>query len=85
MTEKARTGANTLGRLSEVLFEELERLNSIDPGDRDAIDAEIKRSKAVQGVAREINESAKTVLDTARLRAEWAGAKTAATPKLLEG
>lgn len=78
-------GANTLGRLNEVLFAELERLNEVDVADEAALRAEVERSKAVQGVAKEINASAKTVLDTARLRAEWAGSKAAQPSKLLEG
>ena len=63
-------GENTLGRLNEVLFAELERLNAVDVTDAAALQAEVERSKAVQGVAKEINASAKTVLDTARMRAE---------------
>ena len=81
----AQAGANTLGRLNEVLFAELERLNAVDVTDAVALQAEVERSKAVQGVAKEINTSAKTVLDTARMRAEWAGAKVAQPSKLLEG
>ena len=67
--------ANTLGRLNEILFAELERLNALDATDKDALEAEVERSKAVQGVAKEINTSARSVLETARLRAEWAGAR----------
>ena len=78
-------GENTLGRLNEVLFAELERLNALDVSDADALQAEIERSKAVQGVAKEINTSARSVLETAKLRAEWAGAKLAQPSKLLEG
>ena len=78
-------GANSLGRLNEVLFAELERLDALDVTDQEALNAEVARSKAIQGMAREINTSARTVLDTAELRAEWAGAKFANTPKLLEG
>lgn len=78
-------GENTLGRLNEVLFAELERLNALDVSDADALQAEIERSKAVQGVAKEINTSARSVLETAKLRAEWAGAKVAQPSKLLEG
>jgi len=78
-------GDNTLGRLNEVLFAELERLNALDVSDADALQAEIERSKAVQGVAKEINISARSVLETAKLRAEWAGAKLAQPSKLLEG
>lgn len=78
-------GENTLGRLNEVLFAELERLNAVDVSDAAALSAEVERSKAVQGVAKEINTSARSVLETARLRAEWAGAKVAQPSKLLEG
>lgn len=78
-------GENTLGRLNEVLFAELERLNALDVSDVDALQAEIERSKAVQGVAKEINTSARSVLETAKLRAEWAGARVAQPSKLLEG
>lgn len=78
-------GENTLGRLNEVLFAELERLNALDVSDADALQAEIERSKAVQGVAKEINTSARSVLETAKLRAEWAGARVAQPSKLLEG
>ena len=81
----ASKGENTLGRLNEVLFAELERLNAVDVTDAAALQAEVERSKAVQGVAKEINASAKTVLDTARMRAEWADARTARTPKMLDG
>lgn len=61
---------NMLGRLTDVLFEELERLNSIDVSDAEALDAEVKRSRAIQGVAREVNASAATVMSQARLVAE---------------
>lgn len=81
----AGKGENTLGRLNEVLFAELERLNAVDVTDSAALQAEVKRSKAVQGVAKEINTSARSVLETAKLRAEWAGAKVAQPSKLLEG
>lgn len=75
---------NTLGRLNEVLFAELERLDALDVADEAALKAEMQRSQAVQGVAREINSSAATILKSAQFRAEWAGAKTAKMPKLLE-
>ena len=78
-------GDNTLGRLNEVLFAELERLDAVDVTDEAALRAEVERSKAVQGVAKEINTSARSVLETARLRAEWAGARVAQPSKLLEG
>lgn len=78
-------GMNSLGRLNEILFDELERLNSLDVSDKDAVATEVSRSKAIQEVAREVNESSKTVMQAARFRAEWAGARGASVPKLLEG
>jgi len=78
-------GENTLGRLNEILFAELERLDAIDVSDEAALRAEVERSKAVQAVAKEVNISARSVLETAKLRAEWAGAKVAAPSKLLDG
>ena len=78
-------GENSLGRLNEVLFEELERLGAMDVEQEDLLRIEMARAKAIQGVAREINESAKTVMDAARMRAEYAGAKGMRPPKLLEG
>lgn len=74
-----------LGRLNEILFAELERLDAIDVSDEAALRAEVERSKAVQAVAKEVNISARSVLETAKLRAEWAGAKVAQPSKLLEG
>lgn len=78
-------GMNSLGRLNEILFAELERLNALDVSDKDAVAAECSRSKAIQNVAREVNQSSKTVMEAARFRAEWAGARGANMPKLLEG
>lgn len=78
-------GENTLGRLNEILFAELERLDAIDVSDEAALRAEVERSKAVQAVAKEVNISARSVLETAKLRAEWAGAKVAQPSKLLDG
>ena len=46
---------NTLGRMTDMLFEELERLNAVDVTDGDALAAEVERSRAMQGMAKEIN------------------------------
>lgn len=74
---------NTLGHMTDMLFEELERLNAVDVTDGDALAAEVERSRAMQGMAKEINASAKSQLDAAQFRAEWAGARQAAVPKVL--
>lgn len=75
--------SNTLGRMTDMLFEELERLNGLDVTDAEALSAEVERSKAMQGMAKEINQSAKSQLEAAQFRAEWAGARQAAVPKVL--
>ena len=75
---------NNAKRLNAILFEELERLNGIDAADEKALKAEIGRSNAIQGVAREVNGNHKNMLDAAKYRAEWAGAKVARMPKELE-
>lgn len=76
---------NDLGRLNEVLFEELDRLNAMDADDRDAVALEVSRAKAVQGIASQITASSQIVLDTVKLRAEWAGSRMAKTPPMLNG
>ena len=43
-------GANSLGRLNEMLFAELERLAALDVTDQAALDAEVARSRAIQGL-----------------------------------
>lgn len=75
--------SNTLGRMTDMLFEELERLNGLDVTDAEALAVEVERSKAMQGMAKEINQSAKSQLEAAQFRAEWAGARQAVLPKVL--
>ena len=76
---------NTLGRLNEALFAELDRLEQVDPSNADELRLEIDRARAVQGVARQINASAQTILKTAAFRAELMGARQATMPRMLEG
>ena len=74
---------NTLGQLNIELFSELHRLREIDVADVAALDAEVKRSKAVEGIARMVIDNAKTVLSAAEMRAEYS--KDATMPRMLEG
>lgn len=76
---------NDLGRLNDLLFAELDRLNSVDPENKDAVALEVSRAKAMQGIAAQVTDSCKVVLDTVRLRAEWSGARVARTPGMLDG
>lgn len=72
-----------LGRLNEVLFEELERLGSIDIADEKAVQREIVRSKAIEGIAKTTVDNARTILEATRLRAEYG--RTTTMPKMLAG
>lgn len=73
---------NSLGRLSDVLFNELERLDSLDVSDESAVKMEVSRSKSIQGVAAQVNLAARTILDTAKVRANITGVKN--VPKMLD-
>lgn len=79
---------NSLGNLNDVLHEQLERLNELDATDIAALDAEVKRTKAMGEVAKAITSSAKVVLDSIQMRYELQGARIAADtemPKMLDG
>ena len=52
--------------VNEVLFRQLDRLESVDRTDAEAMQAEIARSKAVQQVAGKVIENGRLVLDVAK-------------------
>lgn len=81
--EQKTAGQNSLGRLNEVLFAELDRLSAVDIKDEDAVKLEISRSKAIEGIAKTTVDNAKTIIDATRLRAEYG--VSAPMPKMLEG
>jgi hypothetical protein len=81
--EQKTTGQNSLGRLNEALFAELDRLAAVDIKDEDAVKLEISRSKAIEGIAKTTVDNAKAILDATRMRAEF-GRQTP-MPKMLEG
>ena len=56
---------NTLGDLSNLMFEQLERLNSADP---DELEAEIGRAKAMSDVGKTIIENSNTMLRAMQLK-----------------
>lgn len=85
MTEARNQGNNTLGRVNDYLFAELERLDALTTmDDPDALRLEISRSKAVEGIAKAAIDNANTILDVARLKAEYSGARVS-VPKMLAG
>ncbi len=72
-TERKPTN-NSLGMLSTYMFDELDRLSEIDPTTNpEALDAEIKRAKALGDVAKVVVENANAMLDAARLQAQYLG------------
>ncbi len=74
---------NTLGDLNGYLFEQLERLNDEDM-DEDTLKTELRRSKAVAEVAKQIIENGKLVLDAQKFVDKRNDAENV-LPKLLEG
>jgi predicted sugar kinase len=74
---------NTLGDLNGYLFEQLERLNDVEM-DVEQLTQEIKRSKAVSGIAGNIIDNGKLVLEAQKFRDEKMD-MDAETPKMLEG
>lgn len=74
---------NTLGDLNGYLFEQLERLNDEDL-DEDTLKTELRRSKAVAEVAKQIIENGKLVLDAQKFIDKRTDAEIV-LPKLLEG
>lgn len=60
---------NTLTDLNNHLFTQLERLND-DELSKDELDTEIERARAINGVAKNIIENAKTTIQGAKFSAE---------------
>ena len=75
---------NTLGELQKRLFAELDNLEGIDVHDKDALNAEVMRAGAVEGIAKTIISNANTVLQATRARADYTAASVD-VPHMLEG
>lgn len=68
---------NTLNDLNNYLFEQLENINNYSLTDEE-LEKEIKRSEAVQKVARTIIDNANLVLQAKKHADEWGGSKVIA-------
>ena len=84
VAEARKQGDSALGRVNDYLFAELERLDTLDASDPDALRLEISRARAVEGMAKAAIDNANTILDVARLKAEYSGARVS-VPKMLAG
>lgn len=73
---------NTLADLNNHLFEQMERLND-DDLNSDELDREIRRTKAMTRVSRQIIENAALGLSAEKLRAEY-GNREIHLPSMLE-
>lgn len=75
---------NTLTDLNNHLFEQLERLNDDDLSDVE-LEKEIKRAKAMEGIATNIISNAKLALDAQEFVAEYGITREKAKlPEMLE-
>lgn len=74
---------NTLGDLHNILFEQIERLNS-DDLEGAALIEEIARSKAITNVANTMVDNASLVLEAEKFKDDK-GNIDAVIPKMLEG
>lgn len=72
-----------IAHVNDVLFRQLDRLESVDRSDADALRAEIDRSKAVEGITRTVIDNGKLVLDCAR--AGTAVGEAVSVPKAMLG
>lgn len=75
----------TLNDLNNYLFEQLERLNDDETLENDTnFEKEIKRSKAIAVIAKNIVDNANTELEAVKLASEY-GRQDVKIPKLLLG
>ena len=75
----------TLNDLNNYLFEQLERLNDDETLENDTnFEKEIKRSKAIAVIAKNIVDNANTELEAVKLASEY-GRQDVKVPKLLLG
>ena len=72
----------SLGDLNELLFRQMERLDQVST-DKEEINAEIKRSKAIEGISKNIIENANVILKAEKFKDDKWNAD-AKLPKLLE-
>lgn len=57
---------NVFMKVNETLFEQIERLEGVDPGNPDAMELEISRAKSIRELARAVIDNNKLVLETAK-------------------
>ena len=76
---------NSLTKLNDALFAELDRLERVGHEDATKMRAEIDRAKAVSNLASSITNNHKLALEVARDRAALDVSNNVEIPKMLEG
>lgn len=73
--------------LNDRLFRELDRLDKVDAGNSEELEAEVERARAIGEIAGGIIDNAKTLLAAEKLRqnAMMGTAELVVVPQLLEG
>lgn len=76
-----------LGDLNDRLFRELDRLDALDMDDQEAVEREVERAHAIQGLAQTTINNAGTILAAMRMQrdAETGVAGTVHVPRMLSG
>lgn len=74
---------NSMSDLNNHLFAQLERLGDEDM-DASQLEEEIKRSKAIAGVSKEIIDNARLGFDVAKLRKEYPNSKNLELPEFAQ-
>lgn len=77
--------ANVMGRLQDVLFDELDRLNALDVSDADALKAEAERSRAIEGIAKTSIDNVNMAIEATRLKSQLTQGAAMVMPRMLEG
>lgn len=80
--ERSKDMAGSLDRLSDALFEQLDRLGGLDLADTERVDAELERASAVCKVASAITANNATAMAAVRMQADL-GIGKAEMPRLL--
>lgn len=74
---------NNLMTLNDALFHELKRLEGIDVEDKEQVETEVSRAKAVTDLAGNILVGSRLMLDAARLKADYSLSPELAIPRML--
>lgn len=79
---------NMFDDLNEALFAQIDKLQSIDPADKEQMEQTIEQSRAVSSLASNVIKNANAAVNLMRFRSDLGmelESKSASTPKMLTG